>query len=491
MNKQSELSQLTSVCHPCGAGCSRIAVFLAALALLLACLPSAADGQPLPNVVVILVDDLRWDEIGAAGHPYVETPHIDKLAANGAYFRNAFTVAPLCSPSRAAFLTGQYIHTNGIYDNLARNIQSHRLETFPRELSHRYDTAFIGKWHMGNDDSPRPGFDHWSGMRGQGAAIDPEFNIDGERKVVEGYVTDILTNMATAFIERDRNEPFLLYLSHKALHPNITQLDDGSSTTAPSGPPGFVAAERHKGRYAGKEPPRRPNYGVVPTDKPALMREFDGVTPLGPDSITSDKTIIERQEMLLAVDDGVGAIVAALDSNGQLDDTLIVFASDHGFWYGEHALGSERRMAYEEGIRIPMILHYPARIDAGSVHDEMVLSLDLAPTVLEFAQQEDIELNLHGRSLVPLLDGKNTGWRQSFLVEYYSDTVFGRMRNMGYRALRTKRHKYIRYTALSGMDELYDLEADPYELRNLARDDDYSELLDDMNQALNRALAVR
>lgn len=454
--------------------------------LLFACIGHAAAAPP--NVVVILVDDLRWDEIGPAGHPYAETPNIDRLAEGGAYFTNAFTVAPLCSPSRAAFLTGQYIHTNGIFDNLARSIQSHRLETFPRSLSDRYDTAFIGKWHMGNDDSPRPGFDHWSGMRGQGAAIDPEFNIDGERTVVEGYVTDILMDMAEAFIERERDEPFLLYLSHKALHPNVTQRDDGSSTTAPSGPPGFVAADRHKGRYAGEKPTRRPNYGIVPEDKPALMREFDGVTPLGSATVTSDQTIIDRQEMLLAVDDGVGVIVAALESQGQLDNTLIVFTSDHGFWYGEHALGSERRMAYEEGIRIPMILHYPARIEAGTVHDDMVISLDLAPTVLDFADTSTSGLKLHGRSLVPLLEERADSWRESFLVEYYSDTVFGRMRSMGYRAVRTERYKYIRYTALSGMDELYDLESDPYELRNLINDSDHESVLTDMQAELERLL---
>ncbi|MDX1481925.1 MAG: sulfatase-like hydrolase/transferase [Woeseiaceae bacterium] len=460
------------------------------IALLWLCTGAVSGAAAAPNVVVVLVDDLRWDEIGVAGHPYVETPNIDQLAEGGAYFRNAFTVAPLCSPSRAAFLTGQYIHTNGIYDNLARSIQSHRLETFPKHLDDRYDTAFIGKWHMGNDDSPRPGFDHWAGMRGQGAAIDPEFNIDGERSVVEGYVTDILTDMATAFIQRERDEPFLLYLSHKALHPNITQLDDGSSTAAPSGPPGFVAAPRHRGRYAGREPPRRPNYGVVPQDKPALMRTFDGVTPLGPDSLTPDETIIERQEMLLAVDDGVGAIVAALEALDQLDDTLVVFTSDHGYWYGEHALGAERRMAYEEGIRIPMILHYPARIEAGAVHDEMVISLDLAPTVIEYAEAGDDGLRLHGRSLVPLLDGQADVWRDSFLIEYYSDTVFGRMRNMGYQAVRTRHHKYIRYTALSGMDELYDLQEDPHEMRNLANEPEREQLLDDMQAELNRLLFV-
>ena len=458
------------------------------LTLTLAGLSARAADAVNPNVVVILVDDLRWDEIGVAGHPYVETPHIDRLAADGAYFPNAFTVAPLCSPSRAAFLTGQYIHKNGIFDNLARSIQSHRLDTFPKHLSDRYDTAFIGKWHMGNDDSPRPGFDHWAGMRGQGAAIDPEFNIDGERQVVEGYVTDILTDLSTAFINRDRDEPFLLYLSHKALHRNITQRDDGSAATAPSGPPGYVPAARHKGRYDDADPPRRPNYGIVPTDKPALMREFEGVTPLGPDSLTSDRTIIERQEMLLAIDDGVGAILDVLADSDQLDDTLVVFASDHGFWYGEHALGAERRMAYEEGIRIPLIMHYPARIEAGTVHEDMVISLDLAPTVLDFARADSHGLQLHGRSLVPLLEGQTDDWRESFLVEYYSDTVFGRMRSMGYRALRTERYKYIRYTALSGMDELYDLQMDPYELRNLANDDAHRGLLADMQDKLNGAL---
>lgn len=459
---------------------------LAALLLVFASFEATAADSP--NVIVILVDDLRWDELGVAGHHYVETPNIDRLAAEGAYFRNAFTVAPLCSPSRASFLTGQYVHTHGIYDNLNRSIQSHRLRTFPNALTDRYDTAFIGKWHMGNDATTRPGFDHWAAMPGQGAAIDPEFDINGERQVVDGYVTDILTEMSTEFIERERDEPFLLYLSHKALHPNVTQRDDGSSTAPPSGPPGFVAAERHRGFYADQEPTRRMNYGEVPRDKPALMRKFEGVTPLGPDSVTPDKTIIERQEMLLAVDDGVGEIVSILESLDQLDNTLIVFTSDHGFWYGEHALGSERRMAYEEGIRIPMILHYPDRIEAGSIFDEMVISLDLAPTVLELADVKRHGLRLHGQSMVPLLDGRDVPWREAFLIEYYSDTVFGRMRNMGYQAIRTKRYKYIRYTGLQGKDELYDLDKDPLELGNLIAYPPPGALLEDMQQALDQML---
>ncbi len=249
-----------------------------------------------------------------------------------------------------------------------------------------------------------------------------------------------------------------------------------------------MPADRHKGRYAGKKPPRPPNYGVIPNDKPALMRQFDGVVPLGPNSVTSDSTIIERQEMLLAVDEGVGEIVLALRAAGQLSNTLIVFSSDHGFWYGEHALGPERRMAYEEGIRIPMILHYPDRIEAGAVYNDMVISLDLAPTALEFAGVGEHPLNLHGKSLIPILEGRNPPWRDSFLIEYTSDTVFGRMRGLGYQAVRTQSHKYIRYTGLQGMDELYDLAKDPYELQNLAAEADSAGLVVDMQAELQRLL---
>src|SRR6185436_19386490 len=154
--------------------------------------PSAGPSRP-PNIVFVLVDDMRWDEFGAAGHPFVETPNMDRLAREGARFLNAFATTPLCSPSRASFLTGQYPHTHGIVDNTAR--PSHDLPTFPRELQqHGYRTGFFGKWHMGNDDSPRPGFTRWVAMPGQGEALDPLLNVDGSQRRVKGYVTDLLTD---------------------------------------------------------------------------------------------------------------------------------------------------------------------------------------------------------------------------------------------------------------------------------------------------------
>ena len=254
-----------------------------------------------PNMVVILVDDMRWDEMGAAGHPFIETPNMDRLAREGVRFLNAFATTPLCSPSRASFLTGQYAHTPGIVDNTAR--PSHDLPIFPVALSAAgYDTAFIGKWHMGNDDSPRPGFTHWVGMQGQGEAIDPVLNIDGERRPTTGYVTDILTDYAVRFIERPRTSPFLVYLAHKAIHPNITQRDDGSLATVTDQPGGFVAAERHRGRYAGQVMPRRPNALGPPAGKPALLRRIDDLPALGLETRTSDEEMRGRLEMLLAVD---------------------------------------------------------------------------------------------------------------------------------------------------------------------------------------------
>jgi len=458
----------------------------------------AACGQPAdspapvedarPNIVMVLVDDLRWDELSVAGHSYVETPNIDRIAKEGAYFVRAFTTTPLCSPARASFLTGQYPHTNGITDNLARNEQSHQLETFPKMLqAEGYDTAFIGKWHMGNDDTPRPGFSTWAGMKGQGEAINPEFNFDGERRQVNGYVTDILTDLSIDFVNKDRQSPFLLYVSHKALHPNITQLDDGSSVASPSGVPGFIAADRHKGRYASETVPRRPNSGIVPTGRPALLRQIGDLPPLGPGTITPEQTIRERQEMLLAVDEGLGAIMDAIDAQGELDNTVVVVASDHGYWYGEHGLFVERRLAYEEALRIPIMMRFPGRIPAGIRPTDMALSIDVAPTMLDLAGVTPPD-SIQGMSLVPVLKGEDPEWRSSFLIEYYSDTVFERIYQMGYKAVRTNRYKYIRYEDLDGMDELYDLANDPYELRNVIGDPRFADVLGDMDAELNRLL---
>lgn len=463
--------------------------------LALSCLAAAALATPgeevsegkRPNVVVVLVDDLRWDEIGCAGHPFVRTPHIDRIAREGARFRNAFATTPLCSPVRACLLTGQYAHHHGITDNTNRSARSHRLRTFPRLLQVAgYETGYVGKWHMGNDDTARPGFDYWVSMKGQGTSRNPTINENGQRLEVAGHTTDVLNRRAAGFLRRARQKPFCLYVAHKALHPELVQYDDGSVSDPAAAK--FIPAERHRHLYADDSIPRRLNVTDTLEGKPALRRKIPGVPPLGRDTWTSDGTVRDRLRMLAGVDEGVGEIFRALEDTAVLDDTVLVFASDHGYFYGEHGLSVERRLAYEEAARIPLLVRYPRRVEAGLLIDELALSIDLAPTILALAGILPPG-DLDGRSLVPLLGGESpANWRTSFLMEYYSDTVFPRVLKMGYRAVRTERFKYIHYVDLDGMDELYDLKTDPYEMRNLIDDPGSRATLRSLKEELARLL---
>lgn len=427
--------------------------------------PSGAASSSRPNIVFILIDDLRWDELGVVGHPFIKTPNIDRIGKEGALFRNAFMTTPLISPSRASFLTGQYAHTNGIIDNVDRSAASHQLVTFPLLLHQSgYETAFVGKWHMGNDDTPRPGFDRWVSFKGQGTYLNPDFNEDGISVKASGYITDILSSYAVEFIKRRHDKPFLIYLAHKAIHPEVMQHGDGSINLAEAEL--FIPAERHRDLYAGKTIPHRPNYKRAPEGKPALQRRIGDLPPLGAATATRDESILGRQRSLMAIEEGVGKILKALKETGQLDNTILVLASDNGYFYGEHGLSVERRLAYEESIRMPLLVRYHKLIKPGSVRNEFALNIDLAPTLLELAGVA-APGTMQGRSLVPLLNGKRPAWRNSFLIEYYSDRVFPRMSQMGYKAVRNERWKYIHYLELEGMDELYDLKTDPYEMKNL------------------------
>lgn len=490
-------------------GSRRRAVLAGILALLIAGLatagpgnaPTAPAGEPAtlptrPDVVVIVVDDLRWDEFGAAGHPYLQTPNIDRLAREGAMFVNSFHAVPLCSPNRASILTGQYPSRHGIIDNVARNLASHQLETFPRTLQKEgYDTAFFGKWHMGNDPTPRPGFNTWAAIPGQGRTTDPELFENGRIHVVEGYVTDVLTDRAVEFIERDRGQPFFLYLAHKAVHPTIQQLDDGSTDESTSF--GFMPAPRHRGLYEDRVLPSRPNEIATLADlvgKPALQHALIAKLGVAPDADLASipapgadqETIRRRAEMLLAVDEGLGRILAALESRGTLDQTMILFTSENGYFYGEHGLTSERRMPYEEAIRNPLLIRYPPEAAAGARPDGLALTVDIAPTVLQVAGAP-IGDHIAGNSLVPLLRGNSHAWRQSALIEFFTyENPFPHLVDMDYRAVRTSRYKYIHWIKFPEQDELYDLEADPYELVNVVEQPDMQSLRAELRTELGR-----
>lgn len=438
-------------------------VFTLFAAVLLSPTASGATSTIRPNIIFILIDDLRWDEVD---YPFVEVPNIQRIAREGVRFQNAFITTPLCSPSRASYLTGQYAHKNGITDNTDRSQRSYELVTFPGLLHDAgYETAFLGKWHMGLDDNPRPGIDYWVSVKGQGSYLNPKFNVNGRRETKHGYFTDILNDYALDFLKQKHTKPFLLYISHKAVHPDLIQNADGSLSDPSAGK--FIPGEHHKNLYANAQLPHRPNYAKPPEGKVSLLRQIGDLPPLGPKTVTDNETIRNRLRMLASVEDGVADIFKTLENQKQLDNTLIIFTSDEGYFYGEHGLSVERRLAYEESIRIPLFMRWPKLIKAGTVVDQFALNIDIAPTLLEIGGASTPK-EIHGRSLVPLLSGEKVPWRDSFLIEYFSDKVFQRVSKMGYQAVRDERWKYIHYIELGGMDELYDLKADPYEMNNLA-----------------------
>ena len=433
-----------------------------------------------PNFLVILIDDLRFDEFGAGGHPYMQTPHIDRIAHEGALFERAFHTTPICSPNRASIVSGQYASRHGIIDNVARDAMSHRLPNYHLHLQKLgYRTAHIGKWHMGNQGGPRPGYDYWVSYDGHGRLNDPRLNHDGRYEQHRGYVTDIMNTLAVEFLEghakQPGRQPFSLFFAHKAVHPDAEQAADGTFRVD-----GYVAAERHRDLYRGEVFPMRPNVlspAEVIRQKPAWAECFDLKREPGSQQVLQAVHSGEQEEvrlraaMMASVDEGVGTILQTLERQGQIDNTCIVFLGDNGYFFGEHGLGPERRFAYEEGIRSPFTVRFPKRVKAGTRVRDLVICQDIAPTLIELAGGKPGP-QIQGRSLLPLFAGKRAGWRKSFLVEYWAENAMPWLVGMTYKAVRTDRHKLIHWVnrgKAGELDELYDLERDPYELKNLIR----------------------
>jgi len=432
--------------------------FAGGLAAGLAAAPLAAQGGRRPNIVLMLIDDLRWDALGCAGHPWAKTPHLDRLAARGARFRNAFVTTSLCSPSRASILTGQYMHAHGVQDNFTALPAS--LPTFPRILQQMgYQTAFLGKWHMGDaqlnrggedSDSPQPGFDHWVSFRGQGTYFNPLLNRNGVRQKVDGYTTDILTGEAVRFVERQKqDQPFCLYLSHKAVHA------------------GFEPAPRHHALYEDREI-ATPASAAAREGKPQwLLRKRDvsrhGLRNLYEGEYTLPTLYRQYMRSLAAVDDSVGAVEQALQRGGFLDNTLFVFLGDNGFLLGEQGL-VDKRVMHEPSIRIPLLAVWPGRIPAGTVREELALNLDIAPTLVSAAGGKP-PASMQGASLLPLFSGREASWRKEFVYEYLWD--WEAPHTPGVVGLRSETHSYMEYQGVWDVNELYDVRRDPQQLNNL------------------------
>ena len=429
------------------------------------------------NIVLILSDDHRYDYMGfhEQSPDWLRTPTIDRLASEGAHIANAFVTTSLCSPSRASILTGQYAFRHGAVDN--SHPMHEGVTTFPQQLQAAgYSTGFFGKWHIGEaTDDPQPGFDRWVSFQGQGTYYDPVLNFDGERRDrVEGYTTDLLTDYALEWLEsvKDSEQPFMLYLSHKAVHSD------------------FMPAERHQGMYSDvelTEPASMADTESNYANKPNWVREqrysWHGVDYMYHSDMEPADLVRDYAETLMAVDDSILRVVRFLESNDLADDTLVIYMGDNGFMLGEHGL-IDKRQAYEESIRVPMVAWSPGFIEPGTVIEENILNIDLAPTFLEMAEtQMRNGQPVDGESFLSVLeDGGTDDWRDTFVYQYFWEHAFPQTPTT--YAIRSDRFKYIFYHGVWDLNELYDLQSDPEEMHNLIDIPAYSDEVESLHTQL-------
>jgi len=415
-------------------------------------LAGAAGNARRPNFLFVYTDDQRWDAMGVvqreqgerARFPWFKSPNMDRLAAEGVRFRNAFVTLSLCSPSRAAFLTGRYNHLNGVIDNhthFPENSVTHA--TLLRAAGYR--TAYIGKWHMDSQRGQRPGFDYSASFISHGRYNDCPVEINGVSTPTQGWVDDVSTAYAIEWMKQNREQPFSVVVGFKSPH-------------TPRG--GENLPERLRNLYADETSRPTPNFGARAVYVPDAG---DGKAPRG---LAANSVHLDYFRHVAGADENLGKLLGALDELGLAEDTVVVYAGDNGYYLGEHGLGDKRSL-YDESLRIPMLVRYPRLFGKGRVVDEMVLNIDLAPTFLDLAGVP-IPREVQGVSWTALAAGrKPENWRQSFLAEYFYEEDVNVPTMVG---VRTAHAKLIRYPGHDEWTEVFDLDADPYELKNLAAD---------------------
>jgi N-acetylglucosamine-6-sulfatase len=444
-----------------------------------------------PNVLFILTDDQRWDALGLAGNKHLKTPNMDRLGREGVHFRNAFCTTSLCSPSRASILSGLYAHRHGVVNNFTEYPAG--FKSFPMALQGEgYYTAYIGKWHMGEDnDLPRPGFNWFVTHKGQGKYVDTEFCFNGERReVVKGYYTTVVTDMAEAWLKQPRDgKPWCLLIGHKAPHSFYLPEDkyahalDHARTPYPE--TAFMLADKpawisdRLNTWHGIYGPLFDWRKAFPDDSPAAVKDFEAMNRA-------------YWATLLSVDDSVGRLYRLLEERGELDNTVIVFMSDNGILSGEHGM-VDKRTAHEPSIRIVQLVRYPGLTppDAPKVVEQQVLTVDIAPSLLQLCGAPALPES-HGKSWVQLVRQGDPDWRASWFYAYNYERQFPYTPNV--RSVRTEQWKYTRYPHGDGtpdrhLAELYNIEFDPEERHNLIARPKYAPVVSALRAELERLMA--
>lgn len=410
-----------------------------------------------PNFVFFMTDDQRWDGMSCAGNTILKTPNMDRIAEEGVRFENMFVTTSLCGPSRASILTGKYAHNHGVRRNgMALPAEQKTFIEMIKEAG--YETAFIGKWHN-RDRAKNRGLDYYFGFKGQGRYNNPVISENfGPDEEYKGHVTDILADHAIKFLEQKHDKPFCLLLWFKAPHRS------------------WRHAERFNDLFKDKKMPEPSNFHDTYEGKPDAVRNADMKIGDFKDVADLDTYLKRYYGCLAGVDENVGRVLDALEQQGYEDSTVVAYSGDNGFFLGEHHF-FDKRLMYEESIRVPLLVKYPKMIKPGTTKADMVLNVDIAPTILDLAGIP-IPETMDGKSIKPLLEGKETEWRKDFLYEYYEYPAVHSVRKN--RGVRTERWKYIHYFEDPEEFELFDLQSDPQEMNNLVNDPEYKDIIEQL-----------
>jgi arylsulfatase A-like enzyme len=455
---------------------------------------------PRPNLLFIMSDDHAAHAISAYGSRINRTPQLDRIADGGIRFDACFCTNSICTPSRAAVLTGTYNHVNEV--TTLDTPMDNRLQTYPKLMrAAGYQTAIFGKWHLGHGPAHDPtGFDEWTVLPGQGEYHDPEFLTPDGQVVIEGYVTDIITDLALDWMDRrDPDRPFALMVHHKAPHrhwePDEKHARMYENETIPEP---HTLWDDYATRSAAAEAAR---CHMLDLDKADLKAPI-------PEGLTEDEEISWRYQRYIkdylrcvaSIDDTVGRLLDRLDDAGLAEDTIVVYTSDQGFFLGDHGW-FDKRFMYEESLAMPLLVRYPREIAPGSVCADMVLNVDFAPTFLDLAGLP-IPAYMQGTSFRSLLRGVTAeGWQTSMYYRYWMHRDEAH-RIWAHYGVRTLRHKLIYFYndplsqpgAHGPADppewELYDLEADPFEVRNVYDDPAYADVVAELKEELARLQAA-
>jgi len=463
----------------------------------------AAVGRP--NILYIMADDHAAHAISAYGSKVNRTPHIDRLAREGLRFNNCFAVNSICTPSRAAILTGKYSHKNGVPVFNRFDGSQPTLAKYLQQAG--YHTGMVGKWHLTSDPT---GFDYWNILPGQGRYVDPEFIEMGARKKINGYVTDIIADLSIEFLEkRPKDKPFFLMCHHKAPHrewtpdakhakqfedmqiPEPATLDDDHAGRSDAAREATMTIDRHLTRFDLKVPPPAELKGKeleewrrgVDTEMEIVVKgQKQKLAGAALKKWKYQKYMRDYLACVASVDDNVGRLLDYLEKNGLTKDTIVIYTSDQGFFLGDHNW-FDKRFMYEESIRMPFLVRYPGQIKAGTTSDAIVLNVDFAPTLLECVGLP-VPADMQGQSFAPILRAETPkDWRTSFYYRYYHYPQDHRVQP--HYGVRTADHKLIYFNRIDQW-ELYDLRKDFSELHNVIADPKYALVVKELKAELER-----